>query len=70
MDKQCTYHMEVLNGLDEVEFNASAPLIIKVVKMNPQATQCQVVTDQAGLIGLMRHLHAQGFIILSLRRQP
>ena len=69
MDKHCTYHLEVLDGLDEMDFNASSPLQIEVVGRDPQATRCQVVTDQAGMIGLMRHLHAQGFVIRSLIRE-
>jgi hypothetical protein len=30
------------------------------------ATQMRVAADQAGLIGLLRHLHHQGFLLLSV----
>jgi hypothetical protein len=69
MDKHCTYRIEVLNGLDEADFNASSPLQIRVVRREPDATHTLVVSDQAGLIGLLRHLHAQGFVILSFCRE-
>ena len=69
MDKHCSYRLEVLNGLDEADFNASSPLQIEVVCREPEVTRFLVVSDQAGLIGLIRHLHAQGFVILSFCRE-
>jgi hypothetical protein len=30
---------------------------------------CTVCTDQSGLVGVIRHLHRQGFVLLSVTRK-
>ena len=37
-----------------------------VEQVDPAATHLFVQTDQSGFIGLMRHLHALGFVFLSM----
>jgi hypothetical protein len=69
MHNICTYRMEVRGQVDENVFSATSPLQITVVQMDSMATVFTVSTDQSGLIGLLRHLHQQGFVILSVRRQ-
>lgn len=62
------YHIRVRGEVDEELFNKKSPLQIKVVRADPDATLFAVCTDQSGLIGLIRHLHGQGFVLLSVRR--
>ena len=55
-----------LEGLVSDEtINANSPIEALVMQMET-FTQCAVCTDQSGLIGLLRHLHARGLIILSV----
>ena len=65
----CTYHIEVRGQVNEDSFNATGPLQITVVQMDSTATLFTITADQSGLIGLIRHLHQQGFLILSVRRE-
>lgn len=69
MQEISNYRIEVKNKLDENAFNATSPLQVMVAQVDPSATAFTTSTDQAGLIGLIRHLHQQGFVILSLFRE-
>lgn len=62
-----TYHIRVRGQVDEVEINAMSPLQMTVEQVETAVTLLTVCTDQSGLIGLMRHLHGQGFIFLSVK---
>lgn len=66
----CTYRIEVRDTVDEQTFNAASPLQMTVVRADANATLLTVATDQSGLIGFIRHLHRQGFVILSVNREP
>ena len=65
----CTYQIEVRGQVDENVFNATSPLQITVVRMDAAATLFTICADQSGLIGLMRHLHGHGFVLLSVYRE-
>jgi hypothetical protein len=65
----CTYQIEVRGQVDENAFNASSPLQMTVVRVDMAATLFTICTDQSGLIGLMRHLHRHGFVLLSVYRE-
>lgn len=65
MDDTFTYQIEVRDQIDENDLNSMSPLQMTLVKMDPAATQFTVCTDQSGLIGLMRHMHRRGIVILS-----
>jgi hypothetical protein len=54
--------------VDKGEINAGSPLQMTVVQADQAATLLTVGTDQSGLIGLMRHLHGLGFVLLSVNR--
>lgn len=69
MHNICTYHIEVRCQLAETAFNASSPLQINVLRTNRESTLFAVRADQSGLIGLIRHLHGQGFTLLSIQRK-
>lgn len=62
----CTYHVEVRGQVDENTFNATSPLQMTVVRVDTAATLFTIRTDQSGLIGLIRHLHGRGFLLLSV----
>lgn len=68
MDDICRYLIQLRGQVDEGEINALGPFYMTVVRGDPSATQFCVSTDQSGLIGLMRHLHGLGFILLSITR--
>jgi len=62
-----TYHIQIRGQVDENEINATSPLQMTVVHRDQAATLFSVCTDQSGLIGLMRHLHGLGFVLLSIK---
>lgn len=69
MDEIYTYRLEVQGRVDEKEFNAMSPMRAVIVRSEPGATCFAVSTDQSGIIGLIRHLHRRGFILLSIYRE-
>jgi hypothetical protein len=65
----CTYQIEVQGQVDENAFNATSPLQMTVVRVDTAATLFTICADQSGLIGLIRHLHGHGFVLLSVYRE-
>jgi len=63
------YIIEVKGQLEEKTINAASPIQLVVEKISVAGTKFTVRTDQSGLVGLIRFLHRQGFIILSLNRE-
>jgi hypothetical protein len=68
MNGICTYLIQLRGQLDEGEINPMSPLQMTVVQADTSATLLTVCSDQCGLIGLMRHLHGLGFVLVSVRR--
>ena len=68
MQDICSYQIEVQGQADESAFNAAGPLRMKVLRVDPAATLLAIYADQSGLIGLLRFLHQQGFVLLSVCR--
>jgi hypothetical protein len=68
MHEPCIYRIEVRGQVDESELNAQSPLQTTVVRAEPAATLFTIQADQSGLIGLVRHLHGRGFLLLSVVR--
>jgi hypothetical protein len=64
-----TYQIEVRGQADENGLNASSPLHVRVVRVDRTATLLRICADQSGLIGLIRHLHGRGLVLLSVRRE-
>jgi len=68
MNDQCIYTIQLAGQVDEREIMLSSPLQL-LTKIDPQeGTSVQVITDQSGLIGLLRFIHGQGLVLLSVRR--
>ena len=65
----CTYYVEVQEQIDENVFNNTSPLQITIVVAEQKMTLFTICTDQSGLVGLIRHLHRRGFVLLSLSRK-
>jgi hypothetical protein len=67
-----TYEIDVRGQVDEAAFNASSPLRVRVIKVEADSefpldrTRLSVCCDQSGLIGLLRHLHGRGLVLLSV----
>lgn len=59
------YLIHLDGQVDEETINANSPIKALVTQMQT-FTQCSVRTDQSGLIGLLRHLHARGLVLLSV----
>jgi hypothetical protein len=67
VDLAC-YQIVVRDPVSEADLNRRSPVQVVVAQVNPAATLLSVQTDQSGLIGLMRHLHALDFVILAMSR--
>jgi hypothetical protein len=63
-----TYHIRLRGQVAEGEINAMSPLEMTVERADADATLFRVRTDQSGLVGLLRHLHGLGFVLLSVSR--
>ena len=66
MPDQHTYLIQLRGSVDIDELNALTPLRMTPVQAEPATTRVTASTDQAGLIGLLRHLHGLGFQLLSI----
>ena len=61
-----TYHIEVQGQLDKNSLNESGPVHIIITRADQSATILKFHSDQSGLIGLLRYLHQQGYVIRSM----
>jgi hypothetical protein len=68
MNDMCIYLMQLRGQVDEGEINATSPLQMTVERTDATSTLITVRTDQSGLIGLLRHLHGLGFVLISVSR--
>jgi hypothetical protein len=66
MNDTCTYLIQLRGVVDESEINVQSPLHTTVEPQGTAATLLTVRTDQSGLVGLLRHLHGRGFVLLSV----
>jgi hypothetical protein len=67
MQQISTYQITVQGQVTEDDLDGTSPLKITVMDSGMQATQFTIFTDQAGLIGALRHLHGRGFVLLSMK---
>jgi hypothetical protein len=66
LDEYCTYWIEVQGQIDDHDLITMSPLEVTATQVNAATTYFSVHTDQSGLIGLLRHLHARGLMLLSV----
>lgn len=64
-----TYQIWVRGSAEETTLNRGSPLRITVVQRDAGATRLTLCADQSGLIGLLRYLHGQGYVLLSVQRE-
>lgn len=62
------YTITLRGQVDVEEINAASPHQMTQVEAASAATMVTIVTDQSGLLGLIRHLHNLGFEIISIIR--
>ena len=63
-----TYLIQLRGQVEEGEINTMSPLQMTMERGDTAATVFTVRTDQSGLIGLLRHLHGLGLVLVSVRR--
>lgn len=66
MDDTCRYRIQIRGLLELEEINAMSPLQMTLEKVEKHSTRFTVMTDQSGLVGLIRRLHGLGFVLLSI----
>ena len=64
-----TYNIEIEGQVDEKALSAGSPLQMTIMQINSDVTLLKIYGDQSGLIGLLRYLHQQGFVLLSVCRK-
>ncbi|HZW04158.1 MAG TPA: hypothetical protein VFF68_09540 [Anaerolineaceae bacterium] len=64
------YRIHLLGQIDLDELNTTSPHRMTRVQTTAETTLVSVCTDQSGLIGLMRHLHNRGLVLVSLQSEP
>ncbi len=75
MRESSTYQISIHGQVAVADLNAMSPLHMTVdavpeaSEQSHPATWLTIHADQAALIGLLRHLHARGFVILSVNRK-
>jgi hypothetical protein len=69
MQDTCTYQIAVRGRVDEGDLDARSPLQMVVVRADRAATLFTICADQSALIGLLRHLHGRGLVLLSVTRE-
>ena len=68
MHEICTYHIEVKGKMVESNLAAMNRHPVTVIRLNSETSQIEIITDQSGLVGLIRHLHSRGIELLSISR--
>ena len=66
MNAVCTYLIQLRGQVNEAEINAISLLPLTVEWGDATVTLFTTSADQTDLIRMMRHLHKQGFIFLSI----
>lgn len=69
MQENHFYQIEVQGQVDEKDFNATSPLRVKAIQTESATTLISTYTDQSGIVGLIRHIHHQGFVVLTFLLQ-
>jgi hypothetical protein len=60
-----TYHIQLQDQIPIDELNAMSPVQMIPVEITPKCTAFTICTDQSGMLGLLRHLHNLGLVIVS-----
>jgi hypothetical protein len=63
-----TYLIRLRGPVEEEDLNAASPLRFTVTESGPEVSLLTVCADQSGMVGLIRHLHGLGLVLLSVVR--
>lgn len=61
-----TYQIQIEGRVEERDINPASPLQLTVEQVEETSTSVTFRTDQSGMIGLIRHLHGLGLVLLSM----
>jgi hypothetical protein len=61
-----TYRVIVRGRIEAADIGTGSPVPATVERIKAEQTWMQVRTDQSGLIGLLRHLHARGIALIAV----
>lgn len=64
------YRLQFAGTLDENDLSRFCPAGVKLDRTGALTTLAQVHADQAALIGLLRHLHNMGCVIVQVQAEP
>jgi hypothetical protein len=64
-----TYCIQLRGQVDVNDLNPMCPHQMTLVQAEPSSTLLSIFTDQAGMVGMMGHLHNLGLTILSVWRE-
>ena len=68
MEDECRYQIVINGQIEGDDLSSMSPVKLVVESCGPETTRFCVRTDQSGLVGLLRHLHNLGVVLLSIRR--
>jgi hypothetical protein len=60
------HKIQIYGRVEAEDINRSSPLQVKIEQEGDEHTFITVRTDQSGLIGLIRHLHGLGLVLVSM----
>ena len=63
------YLIQLRGQVDVNDLNPLSPHQMTVTHMEPAATWVRICTDQAGMIGILRHLHNLGLTLRSVLQE-
>ncbi|MHC1781841.1 MAG: hypothetical protein AB9891_03575 [Anaerolineaceae bacterium] len=66
----CSYSIEIRGRIVEADLAMICPPGFGILRQEPEGMAFSIVTDQSGLIGLLRHLHSRGVVFEAIRRNP
>ncbi len=71
MDEPAAYRVTIQGCIGKELVDESGPVQINEVRVDPArgiTTLAGIFTDQVGMVGLIRHLHGLGIVLLALER--
>ena len=60
------YRVQIYGQVKEEDINRSSPLQFKIEQDEEGNTFVSARSDQSGLVGLIRHLHGLGLVLVSM----
>lgn len=67
IDDVRTYNVQIYGRVEEADINPTSPLRLTIEQFAGISTSATLRADQSGMIGLIRHLHGLGMVLLSIR---